>query len=312
MTALIEAYDAALFDLDGVVYLGPDAVPAAPATIAALRARGTTVGFVTNNAARSPETVARHLTSIGVAADAADVVTSAQAVARVMAEAMPARSRVLVVGSEALADEIAAVGLEPYSGSGVPAAVVVGFCEAITWRDLNEACFAVQRGARWYGCNSDRTRPTDRGLAIGLGAMLSAMGEALPGHEPVLAGKPARPLLAETIRRLGARHPLFIGDRLDTDIEGAQASGIDSLFVLSGSHGKTDLVVAPKNQRPTYIGLDLSALLDEPVTGVSGSSTATVRGQLERLWVIARECWAAADRGEVPDRSELDQLTLLP
>ena len=312
MTRFIDDYDCAMFDLDGVVYLGPEPVVGAPESIADLRQLGVRVGFVTNNAGRSPEVVVAHLNELGIECHQEDVVTSAQAIAQLMARELPTGAKLLVCGAQALVDEVTAVGFTPVGDfTEGPDAVVQGYDPQMTFPRLEDAAFAIQRGARWYASNTDINRPTNLGISPGAGAQIAAI-QVCVDVEPIVAGKPYPPLLQETIKRMGAVRPVFVGDRLDTDIEGAQASGIDSLFVLSGSHGKTDLVVAPKNQRPTYIGLDLSALLDEPVTGVSGSSTATVRGQLERLWVIARECWAAADRGEVPDRSELDQLTLLP
>jgi ribonucleotide monophosphatase NagD (HAD superfamily) len=141
----------------------------------------------------------------------------------------------------------------------------VGYCPPLTWADLNEGCFAVQAGAIWYACNNDYNRPTQEGLAIGMGGILNAMREALIGMDPIMGGKPARPLLDETLRRLGGTHPLFVGDRLDTDIEGAVNAGWDSLFVLSGSHSMDDLASAPEIRHPTYIGDDVSALLSPPV-----------------------------------------------
>jgi glycerol-1-phosphatase len=288
VTALIDAYDAALFDLDGVIYLGAHAVPGVAEAITALRERGVKLGFVTNNAARSPQAVAEHLQTLGIAATAADVVTSAQAVARLMAAALPAGAPVLVAGTPALVAEIQAVGLTPVASSAEsPAAVVVGYAPELTWADLNEACFAVQAGAIWYGCNPDRTRPQVEGQAIGLGAMLDAMRVTMPELEPILAGKPRRPLLDETLRRLGAKHPIFVGDRLDTDIEGAHVAGIDSLFVLSGSHGSDDLRAAPPEQRPTYMAADISGLLHPPV--------GTGDGPLDDLWRSAEAAWQAAD-----------------
>jgi len=310
VTAVIDAHDAALFDLDGVVYRGPHAVPGAPEGIAALRGRGIRIGFVTNNAARSPETVARHLVELGIDAAPADVVTSAQAVARLMAGRLPRGAAVLVAGTEALAAEVRAVGLVPVPDSThAPAAAVVGFAPALTWDDLNEVAYAVQQGAAWYGCNPDRTRPTDRGLAIGLGAVLDALAEVLPGRTPVLAGKPYRPLLDETVRRTEARRPIFVGDRLDTDIEGANAVGMPSLFVLCGSHGPADLLGALPRQRPSYVADDLGGLLLPPVPVdetlveiVDGTLTPTVAGsapdrRLALLWTAAHQAWSAADNG---------------
>jgi ribonucleotide monophosphatase NagD (HAD superfamily) len=193
-----------------------------------------------------------------------------------------------VAGTQALVAEIQAVGLTPVATSAEkPAAVVVGYAPQLTWADLNEACFAVQAGAVWYGCNPDRTRPQVEGQAIGLGAMLDAMRVTMPGLEPILAGKPRRPLLDETLRRIGAKHPIFVGDRLDTDIEGAHVAGIDSLFVLSGSHGSDDLLAAPPEQRPTYVAADISGLLHPPV--------GTGDGPLDELWRSAAAAWQAAD-----------------
>ncbi len=303
---LITAYDAALFDLDGVIYLGPDAIPAAPQTLAELRRLGTRVGFVTNNAARSPGTVAEHLRQLSIEAAAHDVVTSAQASARLLAERFVPGTAILVLGTSALAAEVEAMGLRPVrSAADHPAAVLVGFDPTLTWTDLNEACHAVQSGAVWYGCNPDLTRPTERGLAIGLGAMLQAMGEALPGQEPVLAGKPYRPLLDETVRRLGTRRPIFVGDRLDTDILGANHAQMDSLFVLTGSHGPIDLLLAPPDQRPTWIAADVAGLLTAPpyddgqveVVDQALVPTSADADPITVLWSAARQAWAAADQG---------------
>jgi ribonucleotide monophosphatase NagD (HAD superfamily) len=233
--------------------------------------------------------VADHLQKLGILATPDDVVTSAQAVARLMATRFPAGSPVLVAGTPALMAEIRAVGLTPVpSSKDHPVAVVVGFAPDLRWSDFNDACFAVQAGAVWYGCNPDRTRPQVEGQAIGLGAMLDAMRVTMPDLEPILAGKPRRPLLDETLRRLGASHPIFVGDRLDTDIEGAHVVGIDSLFVLSGSHGSDDLLAAPPDQRPTYLAADIAGLLQPPV--------GTGDGPLDDLWRSAALAWADADR----------------
>lgn len=125
--ALIDEHDAALFDLDGVVYLGPDPVPAAPDTIAELRRRGVKVGFVTNNAARSAEVVAQHLTDIGIPTEPSDVVTSGQAISDLAADTLPAGARVLIVGTESLRDEARARGLQPVeSARDDPVAVIQG------------------------------------------------------------------------------------------------------------------------------------------------------------------------------------------
>lgn len=276
MTALIDAYDAALFDLDGVVYLGPVAVPGAVAGLAALRDRGTRIGFVTNNAARAPQVVVDHLVELGVRAGLEDVVVSSQAGARLLADRVPAGSRVLVVGTDALAEEVRRVGLLPTSTLHEPvAAVIQGYHPELPWNLINTAGYAIQGGALWVATNLDSTRPTDLGLVPGAGAQVAALRNAVP-IEPVVAGKPFTPLLIETVHRLGAQHPIFVGDRIDTDIDGAAAVGMESLLVLSGAHGKADLVAA--TNRPTHIGWDLRALLAPAAEVVVAGDTATCGG----------------------------------
>ena len=259
--ALIDGHDAALFDLDGVVYLGPDPVPEAPGTIAELRQRGIKIGFVTNNAARSAEVVAQHLTDIGIPAGPNDVVTSAQAITDLAAGALPAGARVLIVGTESLRDEARARGLQPVeSAKDDPVAVIQGYDSQIAWPLLEEAGFALQAGAKWYAANPDITRPTDRGIVPGIGAQLDVVASTCD-VDPVIAGKPYRPLLEATISRLGSTSPIFVGDRLDTDIRGANAMKIDSLFVFTGAHGVADLLAAVPEDRPQNIAANLSGLL---------------------------------------------------
>ena len=124
-------------------------------------------------------------------------------------------------------------------------------------------------------------RPTDRGLVPGLGAQLAVVG-ACVDREPTMAGKPARPLLEATCTRLGCHRPIFVGDRLDTDILGARNAGITSLFVLTGAHGVHDLMDADPDRRPDHIGADLGALLEPPQRVVVGGDAARCDGQLVR------------------------------
>ena len=215
--AVIDAYDAALFDLDGVIYLGPVAVPGAADGIAALRRRGTRVGFVTNNAARPPLAVADHLVELGIPATTEDVVTSAQAGADLVRHRFGPDARVLVVGGEGVVAALGEAGLVPvWSADDEPVAVLQGWGIELTWQQLNEAAIAIHRGAHWVATNTDPTRPTDRGLVPGNGAAVAAVAMAVPAT-PEVAGKPYRPLLDDTVARIGARRPVFVGDRLDTE-----------------------------------------------------------------------------------------------
>ncbi|WP_344596827.1 HAD-IIA family hydrolase [Actinomadura vinacea] len=259
---LSEAYDVALLDLDGVVYIGHRPVPAAAESLAKARAAGQRLAFVTNNASRTPSAVAALLTDVGVPATAGDIVTSAQAAARLLAERLPAGSKVLVVGGMGLRQALYAQGLRPVSTSSEgPAAVVQGFDPRLSYGLLAEGASAVRNGALFVGSNGDLTIPGGDGPPQpGNGALLKVISSAT-GVEPIVTGKPERPLHHESILRTGAQRPLVVGDRLDTDIEGAHNGGADSLLVFTGVTGPMTALTAPSHQRPTYLSHDLSGLL---------------------------------------------------
>ncbi|MGP3954250.1 HAD hydrolase-like protein [Streptomyces sp. 7N604] len=259
---LSEAYDTALLDLDGVVYAGGGAIAHAVESLEAARSGGMHLAYVTNNASRTPRAVAEHLTSLGVPAEPGDVITSAQAVARLIAEQVPAGARVLVIGGEGLRGALRERGLEPVgSADDDPAAVVQGYGgPELPWGRFAEACYAVARGVPWFASNLDLTIPSARGIAPGNGAAVEVV-RLVTGGEPQVAGKPLPPMHRETILRTGAVRPLVVGDRLDTDIEGAYVGGVDSLLVLTGVTDAAQLLAAPPRHRPTYVAADLRGLL---------------------------------------------------
>ena len=323
---LAQSFDAALLDLDGVLYLGADGVPHAAASVAAAAAAGMRPAYVTNNASRAPDAVARHLTGIGIPARPADVVTSGQAAARLVAERVASGSAVLVVGSAALVDLVSAAGLRPVrtvadAGADGPAAVVQGLDPGTTWRDLTEAVVAVRRGALWVTGNVDSTLPSPRGPLPGNGTMVDAVRTAT-GLEPIVAGKPEPALHEESVRRVGARRPLVVGDRLDTDVLGAVRAGAHSLAVLTGVVDVLALARADAGSRPSFVGTDLRALLvphprvelddaGEAACGparaaVDGAGAVRVSGAVDlgdvdggvaALRAACAAAWAAADRG---------------
>lgn len=263
MTALADRSDALLLDLDGTVYLGGQVIAHVVDVLTAAAARGARPMFVTNNASRHPADVAAALTGMGVPADAADVLTSPEAAAKMLAQSHPAGSPVLIVGAQALADAVADVGLVPVRlAADRPVAVVQGHSPDTGWRDLAEACIAIRSGVDWVASNTDSTLPTDRGLLPGNGAMVAAL-VAATGATPRVAGKPNRPLLDEAVRRASSKSPLVVGDRLDTDIEAAVLADLPSLLVLSGVSTAADLLAAPAARRPTYVSFDLRGLVDE-------------------------------------------------
>lgn len=257
---LVEAYDAALVDLDGVLFLGAAPVAHAATSLSAARASGMRLAFVTNNSSRRAEAVAAHLTELGIPAAAEDVVTSAQAAVRYLAARLPAGSPVLVVGTEALAEEVDAVGLRPVRTAEGAVAVVQGLAPTTSWADLAEAAVALRAGALWVAGNRDATYPSERGPLPGNGSLVSAL-EVATGLSPHVVGKPHPELHQASVDRVGATRPLVVGDRLDTDILGARQAGTDSLLVLTGVTTLELLLSAPGDQRPTYVGWDLRALL---------------------------------------------------
>ncbi|WP_159943743.1 MULTISPECIES: HAD-IIA family hydrolase [unclassified Nocardiopsis] len=257
---LNEVHDAMLLDLDGVVYIGPRAVPAAPEAVGKARAAGARVAFVTNNAGRTPARIAEHLTEIGVSAAPEDVVTSAEAAARLIGERYPRGSEVLVVGDTALRQAVRRMGLRPVSvDSASVVAVVQGYARTLSRDLLDQGALAVRRGAFYVASNADATAPSAWGITPGNGSFVRVIAHAT-GVEPVIAGKPMLPLHREGILRTGARNPLIVGDRLDTDIEGATAHGAAGLLVLSGVTTPLEALAAPEHQRPRYLAWDLSGM----------------------------------------------------
>ncbi|NBM19322.1 HAD hydrolase-like protein [Streptomyces sp. GC420] len=272
---LSEAYDTALLDLDGVVYAGGEAIAYAVESLGTAREDGMRLAYVTNNALRTPQAVAEHLTELGIpGAGAADVITSAQAVARLIASQVPPGSRVLVIGGEGLRVALRERGLVPVeSADDDPAAVAQGYGgPGLEWGRFAEACYAIARGVPWYASNTDLTIPSARGIAPGNGAAVEVVRIAT-GAEPQVAGKPLPPMHRETILRTGAERPLVVGDRLDTDIEGANAGEVDSLLVLTGVTDAALLLAAEPQYRPIYVDRDLRGLLrPQPVVTRAGEA----------------------------------------
>ncbi|MEU7957072.1 HAD-IIA family hydrolase [Micromonospora humida] len=260
---LIDGYALVVFDLDGVIYLIDRPIPGAVEALGALRAEGRSVAFATNNASRRSSEVADLLTGIGVPADPAEVLTSAAASAELLRDRLPAGAAVLVVGAEALRAEISAVGLTPVDrADAAPVAVVQGYGPQVGWVDLAEASVAIRAGATWVATNTDRTLPSGRGPLPGNGSLVAALRHALDRAPDVVVGKPEPALFTTAARRAGTGRTLVVGDRLDTDIEGARRAGLDSLLVLTGVSDVPELLGAPEQRRPTHVAADLAGLFD--------------------------------------------------
>ena len=363
--SLSALYRGVVCDLDGVVYRGHEAVPHAVEALEGLRAAGRGVVYATNNASRTPQEVAAQLASLGLTLTAGDVVTSSQAGATRLAALLPTGAEVLAVGGPGVPDALREVGLTPLrsdtvaaraAGSGGPgsdgpgadgepvgevarvagadgavvAGVLQGYGPTVGWADLAEAAYAVQAGAVWVATNVDATLPTARGLAPGNGTLVEAVRQAT-GVEPLVVGKPHTPLydLSAQVLGVGPEQTLAIGDRLDTDIAGANAAGMPSLLVLTGVHGVREAARATVPERPRYLATDLRALADpyaEAVRSGDGWSCGGARADVgvdgtvhladggspdERLRCAVAALWGAADAGTElpgPDDEAWDRL----
>ncbi len=263
----LDGVDLLLADLDGVVYTGAGALPYAVESIN--RAQKTMrVGYITNNASRTADSVAEHLSELGLSVVGDDVVTSPQAAIVLLEELVPAGSTILVVGGEGLTSVVEAHGFRvTRSAEDAPAAVIQGFHPSVAWTDLAEAAFALRTpadgspGIPWVATNTDWTIPQARGTAPGNGTLVSAVHTAV-GRLPIVAGKPERAIFDAAIERFAASRALFLGDRLDTDILGANRAGIASALVLTGIDGAKQVLAVAEDSRPTYLFGDLRELFE--------------------------------------------------
>lgn len=278
----LDGVDVVLADLDGVVYAGPGAIPHAVESLNRAESEGRKIGFITNNASRTDASVAQHLADLGLHTVAEDVVTSPQAAVALLAQKVPAGSTVLVVGGEGLVVELEKAGyVVTRSADDSPAAVLQGFNPDVSWTHLAEAAYALKTpeaegGIPWIATNTDWTIPRERGIAPGNGTLVSAVHTAV-GRLATVAGKPEAPIFHAATKRFGAKKPLFIGDRLDTDIQGAQAAGMASALVLTGIDRPKQVLAAPSHSRPTYIVGDLRDLF-EPYPEVKQRNGVTTVG----------------------------------
>jgi glycerol 3-phosphatase-2 len=284
--SLLDRYDALLLDLDGTLMHGTRPIPHAAESVRTARERSLRIGFVTNNASRSPEQAVAHLATVDVEASPEEIASSPQIAVQLLSDLVPQGATVLVIGADGLLDAVAAAGFAPVREDGEQvAAVVQGFSPDLGWAQLAEGGYALRRDIPWVATNTDATLPTERGIAPGNGALVQALVHAT-GRTPLVAGKPEPAMFTLAAKGLQARHPLAVGDRLDTDIEGGNRAGMDSLLVLTGVDDVEAALHADPVRRPTWILPDLSALTDPAPEAVldgdvarCGAATARFDGE---------------------------------
>lgn len=258
---LVDGYDALFADLDGVVYEGGKAIEGAVETLSKLGAEGLKIAYVTNNSSRKPQTIADQIADYGIEVTAEQVVSSGQTGVELLKTLVPEGSKVLVVGGDGLRAYTEAGGFVLVQDSTEkPDAVIQGFSPDVGWKHLSEAAYSIQNGAKWVATNSDWTIPQERGIAPGNGTLVSAVHTAV-GQLPLVAGKPEIAIFETAKKRVDAKRPLFVGDRIDTDILGANRAGMDSVLVLTGISGPKELLATKADSHPTFVIGDLSELL---------------------------------------------------
>ena len=263
--------DGFVFDLDGTVYLGEQALPGAVETLAELRRRGKRVVFISNKPLEPGHVYAEKLTRLGIPTSPAEVITSARVLGQALASDFPGL-RCYVVGEETLKTELRGYGIlviaetaqdprQVIDPAGIDA-VIVAFDRTLDYRKLNTAYQALVRGARFFATNADRTCPMPGGAIPDAGGTLAAL-EHMTGRRPDLVGGKPSPLMLRIAGEL-LQHPsqrcLLAGDRLETDIRMAQQAGFTSALVLSGVTRREHL--AGLQQPPDLVLENLGKLLD--------------------------------------------------
>ena len=210
---MLSKHDALLLDLDGTVWEGGRPLSN---VVDVINTCGVPAVYVTNNASRSPEAVSKMLADIGLEATTQQIITSAQAVLQLVADEVPAASKLLIIGADSFRDLAREMGFEVVSSAeGKLAAVVQGFDRSVGWEQLTEGALAIRQGAKFFASNLDTSLPIERGFAVGNGSLVAAIQSAT-GVEPVSAGKPSPAMFTFAAKQIGAKKPLAVGDRLDT------------------------------------------------------------------------------------------------
>jgi HAD superfamily hydrolase (TIGR01450 family) len=256
-------YDLLLADLDGVVYEGTVAIDKAVDSINEISAREINVGYVTNNSSRKPETIVEQLAGFGLNCKPEHIISSGQTAVELLQTKISQGAKVLVVGGEGLRARVSSGGFEIVASSDEkPEAVIQGFSPDVSWRDLAEAAYSIQNGAIWVATNNDWTLPQEKGLAPGNGTLVGAVHTAV-GQLPIVAGKPEPAIFQTALDVFKSQDALFVGDRLDTDMLGANRAGLASVLVLTGVSSRKDVLAAKVEERPTYIIASMDELLNE-------------------------------------------------
>lgn len=251
-------FDGLILDLDGVVWLGDDAVPRAADAVGRLRAAGISVVFVTNDPRGSRDDYAARLAMHGIPADPDEIVTAASTLAAVVADREGAAARTLAIGSPALETELADAGLQLVREPDEADVVAAGGYDDFDYGELRRGTLALRRGAALYAAGRDATFPMPDGPWPGTGAIVAAL-EVAGGKHALAVGKPEGFMFEIARSRLrGCRDVAIVGDNLHSDISGGARAGFQTVLVLTGTHRRAD--VATADVKPDLVFADLAAV----------------------------------------------------
>lgn len=260
LSPLLDAYDHLLIDLDGCVWVGQEPTPYAREALAEVRAAGKRLAFVTNGSRLAPEEYVRKLWSMGLQASLEEIVTVGSAIQYVLADRP--RTPTYVIGSPAIFRHVSDSGQRIVNGTPLATAaeiVVVAGHDEFSFAELRTATQAVLNGADMIAAGRDRTFPAADGYWPGTGAVVAAL-EYATERTARSVGKPDAMLFETALHRLGPGRPLMIGDRLDSDLGGAAAAGLDCAIVLTGVTTRQQAEAA-RDPAPVAVADSLHALV---------------------------------------------------
>jgi len=256
----MKLYKGYLFDLDGTLYLGDRSIPGAAATVAALRAMGARVAFLSNKPIEPAASCAAKLTRLGIPAAAEEVLNSSIVMARYLQRTAPG-ARVYLIGEEPLAAELRQRGLRLVSDPLDAEFVVVSWDRQFTYRKLNDALQAIRRGARFVATHPDRTCPVEGGEVADAAGMIGAVEGVTGKRVELITGKPSPIMAREAMAILGLPpgQCIMVGDRLETDMRMGREAGMATALVLTGVTRPEDVHDSP--WRPDYVLASVAELV---------------------------------------------------
>jgi len=257
--AIADSYDGFLVDLDGVVWLGHEPIDGAAAALTALAAAGKAIVFVTNSPRIAPAEQARILQGQGIEAGADDVVTAGQTLLDLTLREIGEGGKVYAIGTSGFLEQVKSAGFDLLPADRWPdaAAVLVTGHPGFDYDELKAASMAARAGAFLATIGRDPTMPMPDGLWPGTGSIVAAV-ETASGRQAVVAGKPERPIFdlgVEALGLPGGARVAMVGDRLDTDVGGAQKAGLEGILVKGNDSYPPGIDVTPDHEIDGLSGL---------------------------------------------------------